>query len=197
MNRIVFKFPTVLLLQQEWYFSETLWSLFFFQLYKWMFFTVHFIIMKNCFLSNIESYLFFMKIKYFQFCNVIRHTSSLQNCNKYEFHFSKVRASLSISHPWIQSHFLCTIRQLQKQRVLDYEIILKKPFSCKEDLQMIYFELAFDKLGNPMKCCYCNCCHYHDGVSQYSTNRVDKEFANPWTWKCYLSCNLNTAICYM
>lgn len=46
---------------------------------------------------------------------------------------------------------------------------------------MIYFEFAFDKLGNPMKCCYCNCCHYHDRVSQYSTNRVDREFANPST----------------
>lgn len=43
---------------------------------------------------------------------------------------------------------------------------------------MIYFELAFDKLGNPIKCCYCNCCHYHDRVIQYSTNRVDKEFTN-------------------
>lgn len=93
---------------------------------------LHFIIMKNCFLSNKESYLFFMKIKYFQFCNVIRHTSAMQNCNKYKFHFSKVCASLSISRTWIQSHFLCTLRQLQKQRVLDYEIILKNLSPAKK-----------------------------------------------------------------
>lgn len=132
MNRIVFKFPTVLLLQQKLYFSATLWSLLVFvQLYKWMFFSVTLYYNEKLFLVKYKV-IFFMKIKYFQFCYVIRHTSSMRNCNKYNFHFSKVRASLSISRTWIQSHFLCTLRQLQKQIVLDYEIILENLSPAKK-----------------------------------------------------------------
>lgn len=100
-------FHKVLIVVYFFLFFFICFGLFIFQLFKWMFFTVSLYCYKKCFLSNIESYLFIMVIKYFQycwtfFCYVIRHTSSKQNCNKHKFHLSKVRASLSILYTWIQ-----------------------------------------------------------------------------------------------